>query len=266
MWRNKCSIIVKESKKKQNRDRRWISHGPVRTLMTNPRSNLKSSMQGLFTKIWAKWRGLPDTREGEAPIKKSRKALGLKEQGGKWCQNSRRAVTEAEEPPTRSRPLMESSSRSMRWNPPSRGTKVTCRAKGRKRSSQRLRSSEEERKEVGESLLRLPLACGAVSAEVLQEQTWASTQGWGFLLRQRSQEDRGAHQQGGAGLQFHLPGQLPVFCRFQWQPGRMSHGRLAPTAVQVRKKESPPDDTLPTWQESQACQPGDSLSLRVPHL
>lgn len=51
------------------------------------------------------------------------------------------------------------------------GKKVTHGAKGRKRGSPRLRSLEEERKEFGESLLRrLPLACGAISAKILQEQ------------------------------------------------------------------------------------------------
>lgn len=51
--------------------------------------------------------------------------------------------------------------------PPRRGRSLV---EQRKRGSQRQKSLEEERKEVRESLLRLPLACGAVSAEVLQEQ------------------------------------------------------------------------------------------------
>lgn len=51
--------------------------------------------------------------------------------------------------------------------PPRRGKSLI---EQRKRGSQRRKSLEEERKEVRESLLRLPLACGAVSAEVLQEQ------------------------------------------------------------------------------------------------
>lgn len=69
MWENKCSVIGKENKKKQNSVKRWISHGPVRTLNAG---------------IQAELRGLPGrVAPLKAPLNKSRKTLGLKEQGGK---------------------------------------------------------------------------------------------------------------------------------------------------------------------------------------
>lgn len=47
MWKNKCSTVVKESKKKQNGDRRCISQGPVGTLVTYPKPNSKESNAGV---------------------------------------------------------------------------------------------------------------------------------------------------------------------------------------------------------------------------
>lgn len=43
MWKNKCSTVVKETKKKQTSDKRYVSQGPVSTPMTHLKSNSKES-------------------------------------------------------------------------------------------------------------------------------------------------------------------------------------------------------------------------------
>lgn len=64
--------------------------------MTYLRSDLKSSMQGLFTKIWAELRGLPG-RVKPPLAKAGRHRIWRNKEGKQCCQNPRRAVAEAED-------------------------------------------------------------------------------------------------------------------------------------------------------------------------
>lgn len=68
MWKNKFSTIVKERKKKQNRN----SNALVRALsgLMTCRSYLKCSMQGAFLLYKGMGRVKGPIREGEAPLAK----------------------------------------------------------------------------------------------------------------------------------------------------------------------------------------------------
>lgn len=121
--------------------------------MTYPRSNLKHAMQGLFTKIRAELRVLPGRIKAHSQEQEGSGSEGPRREdnvagivGELWLRQSRKST--------------KLSSPSKRWDIPL----------GRKGGSPRLRSLEGESKEGGESLPRLPLACGVASAEVLREQ------------------------------------------------------------------------------------------------
>lgn len=103
MWKNKCSAIINDDKKKQNSDRRCISWGPIRTLMTYPGSDSEEFSARIIH------RDVGGMIMCEAPVNKSRKALDLEDQERKGChQSHRRAVPEEEEPPSRSRQQVKS--------------------------------------------------------------------------------------------------------------------------------------------------------------
>lgn len=93
MWRNKSSTIVKESKKKQNSDRRCLR------AWQNTHDILEAWCKefdaGIVYKVMGRVKG--PTREDEAPLAKAgRHRIWRNKEGKQRCQNPR-AVTEAED-------------------------------------------------------------------------------------------------------------------------------------------------------------------------